>query len=62
MKSIFRWWGEWPGQTAGITKKGTHYLQGYDPRGNLVQITFNPKEVPDIVEAMFNVQRRGRNL
>lgn len=55
--SIRKHWGDWLQQTVGASK-GVNYIQGYDHKGKLVKLTYTDKELPGLVESMFNVQRR----
>lgn len=56
--SIRKHWGSWAQQTVGRDKDGTNYIHGYDRKGRLVEVVFEDKEIPGLVESMFNVQRR----
>jgi len=55
--NIRKHWGDWLQQTVGASK-GVNYIQGYDHKGKLVKLTYTDKELPGLVESMFNVQRR----
>ena len=46
----------------GTRKDGVNYIQGYSPAGKIVKITYEDKELPDILESLLNVQRRRGNL